>query len=129
MEIRCSILVVEDDNAWQGIYRDLLEAFGYTVETAGSKDDALRRLEQGRFDAFLIDLRLVDAVETNADGLDILNRLFELGVADHAVINSGYMTEEIRTQIIELGAFGIVEKNDQFRLEQLVELVRKATHS
>ncbi len=126
MKIEPHILVVEDEIVWQGIYRDLLRALGYTVSLTGNLKDAIYQLEHHEFDAFLIDVRLMDSDERNKDGLTILKWLSERCAAERAIIKSGYMTAELRDEINSLGPCAVLGKTDEDPLGMLVESLEKA---
>lgn len=61
---RVSVLLVDDDEAIRNSLGMFLEDFGFTVESTGSGDEALRLLLEDRFDVAVMDLRLV---ETDAE--------------------------------------------------------------
>jgi DNA-binding response OmpR family regulator len=52
------ILVVEDEPAIRDLVGDVLEEEGYTVEVAGSIDEALRRIREERPELLILDLML-----------------------------------------------------------------------
>jgi DNA-binding response OmpR family regulator len=58
---RRRILVVDDEAEVTIFLADLLSIEGFAVETARDGADALSRLEQGAFDALLVDLRIRSA--------------------------------------------------------------------
>lgn len=64
------ILVVEDDRFFRELYADLLISAGYGVVTAESGDDALAKLEAGRFGLVLTDLTM-----PGMSGLELLTRV------------------------------------------------------
>ncbi|MDZ7591886.1 MAG: response regulator transcription factor [Rubrivivax sp.] len=64
------LLLVDDDTRLTGMLGDYLRRNGFEVETAGSLAAARSRLQQGGFDAMVLDLMLPDG-----DGLDLTREL------------------------------------------------------
>ncbi len=69
-EAPATLLVVEDDAATRAFLADNLVADGFLVETAGSLQDGVSRLERSFPDAVLADVNLPDG-----SGLDLLRRV------------------------------------------------------
>lgn len=61
------ILVVDDDVELRAVIRGVLEAVGHTVEDCGTAEQALVRLQEGRFDVLLVDMMM-----TGVDGLGLV---------------------------------------------------------
>jgi DNA-binding response OmpR family regulator len=55
---RCSVLVVEDDESIAEFVESVLRDEGYTVTTAGSGEEGLRRVHSDQPDVILLDLLL-----------------------------------------------------------------------
>jgi DNA-binding NtrC family response regulator len=121
---RYSVLVVEDDPAWQMNYEEILEEEGYLVEVAASKEEAARKLKERTFDVAVIDLRLVDDDPKNMDGVEVVKLMHDLKVPTRAIVKSGYLIEEISRELKELGVFGVLDKEGSAR--QLIDLVTRA---
>ena len=108
------VLVVDDEKAMVLALKGLLTKEGYQVETAGSGEEALRRLETGNFHLVITDLSM-DGV----GGMQVL----ECGRAidpDLAVIMiTAYGSEKIAVQAMKLGASDYLPKpfdNDELRV-------------
>ncbi len=89
------ILLVEDHEDTARIMARLLRQWGYTVATAGTVADALKRAEQVQFDLLVSDLGLPDG-----SGLEIARRLRG---RVRAVALSGYGTDEDVRASLEAG--------------------------
>ena len=126
METRPRILIVEDDQSWQGVYRDLLKALDYFGLVVGTKHEALLEVEKDNFDAFVIDIRLDSDDVGNKDGLTILRRLSERSEAGRAILYSANVTAGYREEIEQLGAFTVLEKNDPFPFRLLIDSLKTA---
>ena len=121
MKSECSILVVEDDLSWQRIYKAILARQGYMVQVASSKVEALRKLEQYMFDIAVVDLRLIDEEPKNFEGIEVVKQLRDRSRSTRIIVNSGYLTDEIKSELQVLGVEGVFKKHGKNK--ELVELV------
>jgi CheY-like chemotaxis protein len=64
------ILLAEDEEALQMLYREELEEEGYEVFAVGNNQEALNRFPEGKFDLVVMDIGM-----PVMDGLEALNRL------------------------------------------------------
>jgi len=113
------ILVIEDEPAVARGVKDALSFNGYGVEVA---EDGLTGLRQATADAF--DLVILDLMLPGMDGLKVLARLREQGVATPVLILTAKGQESDRVQGLELGADDYVVK--PFSVRELV--ARVAAH-
>src|SRR4029079_12708467 len=67
------ILVVDDSHDERMLIANQLAEGSYTIETASSGEEALRRLSQGG-----VDLLVTDFVMPGVDGLQLMNRALEM---------------------------------------------------
>ncbi|MBI5286796.1 MAG: response regulator, partial [Deltaproteobacteria bacterium] len=56
--MRKRVLVVDDEEGIRLLYKEELEEEGLEVELASSGEEALERLEGGRFDLMLLDIKM-----------------------------------------------------------------------
>lgn len=63
------ILIVDDSITTRMLEQSILEAAGYTVDTAASGEEALGRLEAARYDAMVVDVEM-----PGISGFDLLER-------------------------------------------------------
>ena len=56
--VRRKILLAEDEEALQILYREELEEEGYEVYTVGNGQEVLKSIQEGRFDLVIIDIRM-----------------------------------------------------------------------
>ena len=112
------ILVVDDEDGVREGLRQLLQDEGVAVETAGTAEDAVRRLEQRAFDVVFLDLNL-----PGNDGLSALPTL-RLGTppAD-VVILTGYGTVANTVEAMRKGACDVVEK--PFSKDRILAVIRR----
>ena len=78
------ILVVDDEIDICNYLKDALEYESHTVDVAKTGDEANEKLDQGSFDAVLIDIRL----ETQTSGVDVIKKCLELASHPSVIIVS-----------------------------------------
>ena len=83
------VLVVEDEDDWrENIFREALEDQGYQVVTSSSCAEAIAALDQNRFDMIIVDVNLT-GVPGNKDGIRVLERMAALGPPPLCIVVSG----------------------------------------
>jgi DNA-binding NtrC family response regulator len=114
-----SILVVDDEESICWSFRELLVEEGYRVETAASAEEAIRRIDQIRPDAVVLDVRL-----PGIDGLTALPLLRERSGGSPIVVMTAFGDLETAVRAVETGAFDYLVK--PFDLDQVTTVVRRA---
>ena len=104
-DLRGSVLVVDDEHAIRESLRMILEYEGLEIEEASSGTQALAKLGEGEPDAVLLDIKMPDM-----DGLTVLERLGERGVAVPIIMVSGHADIQTAVEATRLGAFDFIEK-------------------
>ncbi len=82
------ILVIDDDTGTTKTLRDVLEAKGYEVSTAGSGEEAIKLSRAKPHDMVFIDMKL-----PNMDGLGVYLAIKEINPETVAVIMTAYHEE------------------------------------
>ena len=118
------VLVVDDEKAMVLALKGLLSKEGYQVETAGSGEEALRRIETGIFHVVITDLSM-DGVS----GMQVLERARAVDPDLAVIMITAYGSEKIAVQAMKLGAVDYVPKpfdNEELRLvvRRCMETVR-----
>ena len=113
------ILVVDDEPGVRTAVRSVLSDEGYDVVSAESAEDGLLELEQGDFDAILLDVWL-----PGMDGLEALRIVRERRSDAEVVMISGHGTIDTAVRATKLGAFDFVEK--PLSLEKMLLVLRNA---
>lgn len=90
------ILVVDDDVSILRAFKIILEKEGYTVETAETGSDALKKIKKGTFEVCLVDVKLPDM-----DGTDLLLRINSATVK---IIITGYSSDAVGMKAADYGA-------------------------
>ena len=85
------VLLVEDQEEMRVTVRSMLQGLGYEVLTASSGEEGLERFTAERASIAAI---LTDAVMPGIDGLEMVERLRELGCDVPIVLMSGYFERE-----------------------------------
>jgi len=108
------VLVVDDEKAMVLALKGLLSKEGYQVETAGSGEEALRRLETGNFHLVITDLSM-DGI----GGMQVLERGRAIDPDLAVIMITAYGSEKIAVQAMKLGASDYLPKpfdNDELRV-------------
>jgi DNA-binding NtrC family response regulator len=88
-----SVLIVDDEKAILFAMREYFAAYGYEVDCARSKEEALARLTERAYAVLITDLRLTGSEDT--DGLDIVQFARERYPGTRSVLLTAYGTPEI----------------------------------
>ncbi len=108
------LLVVDDEKALVLALKGLLTKEGYQVETAGSGEEALRRVETGSFHLMITDLSM-----NGISGMQLLERSRALDPDLAVIMITAYGSEKIAVQAMKLGAADYLSKpfdNDELRV-------------
>ena len=112
------ILVIDDELGIREGCRRALAPEGYSVETAATGSEGLRRLQEQPFD-----LVLLDVVMPDMRGVDLLGPIHEEDPDTVCIIITGYATVELAVQAIKAGAYDFLSK--PFTSELLLLTVRQ----
>lgn len=116
------ILVVEDSPDHRMLIVRALAQAGHDATTAGSAEQALKKLASDTFDVVLIDQRL-----PRMSGLDLLATVVELPDAPAAVVVTGTGSQELVVEALRRGAVDYVVKSPDY-LAELPAVVARADH-
>jgi CheY-like chemotaxis protein len=114
-------LVVDDEQVVRDVVTHVLELHGYEVTVARDSDEALRRLEDGRFDVLLTDLRMPGEL----DGIGLARRLLETrpALARRTVFMTGDILDHGSFHDIE--AMGLAHVKKPFDIRELARVVNE----
>ena len=119
MEIKYSILIVDDDPKARKTLSDILKSKGYKPITAATGKEALDRVKEARPAAALVDLRLEDM-----SGLEVVRELKECSPGTECIVITGYASKASAIEAVNLGAYGYVQK--PYDMDQLLLSVQRA---
>ena len=108
------ILVVDDEYPVRNVLSISLRHLGYSVETAGSGQEALDKYKQvpGGFDLVILDMLM-----PNLSGAEVFDCLVEISPQARVLIMSGFASKELIQQVLDRGGLGFMQK--PFTIEDL----------
>jgi two-component system, NtrC family, nitrogen regulation response regulator NtrX len=107
------ILLIEDDPKIRSILKEILQEKNHEVDEAGDGQEGFRKLEQGMYELCICDIKM-----PKMDGLEVLDRTREAGIATNFVVISAHGNIDIAVEAVKKGAFDFLQKPfDLGRLE------------
>ena len=113
------ILIVDDEKGILSALSGVLEDEGYTIATAESGGEALKKIEKDTPSVVLLDIWLPDI-----DGLEVLKEIRSTRKGVIVIIMSGHGTIETAVRATKLGAYDYIEK--PLSMERVTLLIRHA---
>jgi DNA-binding NtrC family response regulator len=113
------VMVLDDERTVGDRLKEFLEKKGMAVETFVNSQQAIKRLEQKRFDVVVTDLKM-----EGPDGLDVLVSVKKRSPSTQVILITGYATIEAARGAEAVGAFDFILK--PFELADLHKLIKKA---
>jgi two-component system sensor histidine kinase/response regulator len=104
-ETEGNILVIDDELGIRQGCRRALEPQGFTVETAATMQEGLRKFQEDDFDLVLLDVMLPDG-----RGIELLAPIHEKDPDTVCVIITGYATVELAVEALKQGAYDFISK-------------------
>ncbi len=98
-------LLVDDDPSLLALYKKVLTKKGHQVTTAATGEDALTKLNRGRFDAAIIDLVL-----PGVGGMEVVAAARRMDPPPVIVILTGYASLDSAIEAVRYGAFDYLRK-------------------
>ncbi|WP_394787323.1 sigma-54-dependent transcriptional regulator [Rhodoferax sp.] len=100
-----SVLVVDDEPDLRTLYELTLLREGYRIDTAADLQEARQRLQTGRFDVLITDMRLPDGL-----GLELLQMLKAEQRPERVIVMTAYGSAENAVEALKAGAFDYLTK-------------------
>jgi two-component system, NtrC family, nitrogen regulation response regulator NtrX len=113
------ILVIDDEKSIRGTLKEILEYEGYEVDLASSGPEGLEKFSETNYDIVLCDIKMPEM-----DGLEVLEKIFELSSDTQAIMISGHGNVDNAVQAIKKGAYDFIEK--PLDLNRLLITIRNA---
>ena len=113
------LLIVDDEGALRSAIAERLADHGFSVEQAGSGEEALQRLADFAFDILITDLRL-----PGINGREVLDGALERYPDIIAIVITGFGTVKDAVDAIKQGAADFITKPFQF--DALLHVLRSA---
>lgn len=105
MYAKSNVLIVDDDEVVRLSHLRSLKNACCDIEAVGDGEDALRVMEQQRFDVVLLDLRM-----PGMDGMSVLRAIKQKWPESEVVVITGYPTIETAKEAVRLGAYDYLAK-------------------
>src|SRR5262245_43391969 len=116
--MRLKVLLVDDEPDIVEVIQDRLEAYGFTVVTAGTGLEALKKLSLERFDGIFLDVKMPEM-----GGIEALEEIRKRDKKIPIMIITSSSTREAAIQAIAKGANDYVLK--PFEWEELKAKIEK----
>jgi DNA-binding NtrC family response regulator len=114
------ILLVDDEADFLEALSERMRTRGMDVTTSASAKEALDAVEQGAFDAVVLDLMMPDV-----DGLEALRILKEKDPKLQVILLTGHATVEKGIEAMKRGALDLLEKPTD--IETLTQKIKEAS--
>ena len=102
---KTNILVIDDEDVIQSLFKDTLEELGHEVFTAGNASEGLELVEQRDFDLIFLDLKM-----SGMDGAELFRRIKIINPKLPVIIISGYPDSTMMQRALAQGPFGVMNK-------------------
>jgi DNA-binding NtrC family response regulator len=99
------ILIVDDERNVRLMYRAALAGLGYDIFEAISAESALEQFRAQKYDVAILDLRM-----PGMDGMELLDRMRQLGIATPVAFITAYGDVPNAVRAMELGAIDFLPK-------------------
>ena len=113
------LLIVDDEEIVRASLSGWFEEDGYEVAACSSAREALRAMQEGRFDACLTDIKM-----PGMDGIELQRKLAEIAPDTAVIVMTAYASVDTAVAALKAGAFDYITK--PFDPEDLARLVAKA---
>ena len=114
------ILLVDDEADFLEALSERMRTRGMEVSTSASAKEALDAVEQGSYDAVVLDLMMPDV-----DGLEALRILKQKDPKLQVILLTGHATVEKGVEAMKRGALDLLEKPTD--IETLTEKIKQAS--
>ena len=112
------VLVVDDEEDIIEVIQDRLEAYGFTVSTAGTGLQALKKLSMEKFDGIFLDIRMPEM-----SGIEALEEIRKNGLTIPVIILTSSSTKDVALEAMAKGANDYLLK--PFEWEELKAKIEK----
>jgi len=113
------VLVVDDEPGMKEFLKIMLEKMGYQADAADSGEDAIKRLEQGKYKLVICDLKM-----PRISGMEVLRRSKEVNPEVPVIMITAFGTAESAVEAMKLGAYDYISK--PFKVDEIQLVINKA---
>lgn len=119
IEIMANILIIDDEKSIRSTLKEILEYEKYHVDEAKDGEEGLEMVKNGQYDLVLCDIKM-----PKMDGIEVLDKILELGKELQVIMISAHGTIETAVDATKKGAFDFISKPPD--LNRLLLTVRNA---
>ena len=113
------ILMVDDEAAIRELLDSILSRRGYRCDTAGSAEEALKKMERKQYEVVLTDI-----VMPGMSGVDLLHRIKKKSAETAVIMISALSNLDVTIRSLKLGAYDYITK--PFRAEEVLVAIDRA---
>jgi two-component system nitrogen regulation response regulator NtrX len=99
------ILVIDDERPIRSTLQEILEFEKFKVETAEDGKMGLEMIQANNYDLILCDIKM-----PKMDGMELLDKVIELGIESPIIMISGHGNIETAVEAIKKGAYDFIQK-------------------
>ena len=114
------ILVIDDERSIRNTLKEILEYEGHEVKLAEGGAEALETMKAGQVDLVFCDIKM-----PGMDGIELLEKLGEMGTEAPVIMISGHGSIDTAVDCIKKGAYDFIEK--PLDLNRILITLRNAT--
>ena len=114
------ILIIDDERSIRNSLKEILADEGYEVEVAENGVQGCEMADKERYNVIFCDIKMPEM-----DGLEVLDRLNEMGVESAVVMISGHGDIGTAVECIKKGAFDFIQK--PLDLNRILITIKNAT--
>lgn len=100
-----SILVIDDEDLIQALFKDTLEELGHKVTGAKNSSEALELVKRRDFDLAFLDLKM-----PGMDGAELFSQMTAFKPNLPVIIITGYPNSDMMARALAQGPFGVMNK-------------------
>ena len=112
------IIIIDDDESIRKILSTILQEEGYTVDTANTGKEGIRKTNDNCYDLALIDMRLPDI-----EGIDLLLKIKDTTPRMRKIIITGFPTIQNAMEAVNRRADAFILK--PFEVEKVLQTIRE----
>ena len=114
------ILIIDDERSIRNSLKEILVDEGYDVDVAENGAQGCQMVDKEKYSVIFCDIKMPEM-----DGLEVLDRLNEMGVDAAVVMISGHGDIETAVECIKKGAFDFIQK--PLDLNRILITIKNAT--
>lgn len=114
------ILIIDDERSIRNSLKEILADEGYDVDVAENGVQGCEMVEKEKYSVIFCDIKM-----PQMDGMEVLDRLHEMGVDAAVVMISGHGDIETAVECIKKGAFDFIQK--PLDLNRILITIKNAT--